>query len=413
MTAPRELRDLRVLHIITRLIVGGAQENTLFTVIGQHRTPGMKVTLLTGYDFGPEGTLDERAFREGIDVQHMAELVRPLDPPTDATAFAKLVAFIRAGRYDVVHTHISKAGILGRLAARAASVPIIVHTHHGLIFGDHARPWENAVYTRLERWCGALCAAHISVSNATRDGAIAAGIGRPEQHSTIYSGFHIEPYLRVRDLLSVADAKRALGLSPEHLVVGKVGRLFTQKGHEYVIEAARTIAAREPRARFVFVGDGILRGEYERRVAEYGLADRFLFTGLIPSERVPAALQAFDVLVHTSHREGLAKVIPQAEAVGKPVVSFALDGSLDAIEDGVSGFLTRPHDAGEVAARVLELLPDEPRRHAMGERGRAFAARNFPVEVMVRRINEVYWKLAAERLPGVLFADTPSRLPLA
>src|SRR5215471_4229107 len=126
--------DLRVLHIITRLIVGGAQENTLLTVIGQQRTPGLKVCLLAGIDDGPEGDLHDKARAEGVDLHLMKELVRPIAPLTDSIALAKLVAFIRRGEYDVVHTHSSKAGILGRIAAHLAGTPIVVHTLHSLVF---------------------------------------------------------------------------------------------------------------------------------------------------------------------------------------------------------------------------------------------------------------------------------------
>ncbi|MSP59302.1 MAG: glycosyltransferase family 1 protein [Myxococcales bacterium] len=390
--------DLRVLHIITRLIVGGAQENTLFTAIGQHNTKGMRVTLLAGIDDGPEGNLHDRAHQAGLDLQLMRELVRPIAPTTDAVAFARLCAFIRRGRYDVVHTHSSKAGILGRIAARAVGTPIIVHTLHSLVFGEHAAPWKNALYVRLKKLCAPMTHKIISVCDATKDGAIAAGIGTLEQHLTIYSGFHIEPFLRVRDALPVAEAKRRLGLAPEHLVVGKVARLFPQKGHDHFLAAARLIAAREPRARFLLVGDGILRADLEAQTRQWGIRDRFVFAGLVAPPDVPAHIQAMDVAVHTSIREGLARVIPQASAVGKPVVAFALDGTPEAISHGVSGFLTTPYDAPEVADRVLEILDDAPRKRAMGEAGRAFAGANFPVEVMVRRVNEVYHQLAAQHL---------------
>jgi glycosyltransferase involved in cell wall biosynthesis len=178
-----------------------------------------------------------------------------------------------------------------------------------------------------------------------------------------------------------------------------VARLFPQKGHDHFLAAARTIAAREPRARFLLVGDGILRAELEATAARWGIRDRFVFAGLVAPEAVPALVQAMDVVVHTSIREGLARVIPQASAVGKPVVGFALDGTPEAIAHGISGFLTRPYDAEEVAARVLEILDDAPRRQAMGEAGRRFAAANFPVEVMVDRINGIYAELVRERLP--------------
>jgi glycosyltransferase involved in cell wall biosynthesis len=390
--------ELKVLHIITRLIVGGAQENTLLTAIGQHRTPGLTVTLLAGIDDGPEGNLHDRAREAGVDLQLMKELVRPIAPYTDAVAFAKLVRFIRRGHYDVVHTHSSKAGILGRMAARAAGTPIVVHTLHSLVFGDHATPLQNALYLRLKKMCAPLTHCFISVCDATKNGAIASGIGRPEQHCTIYSGFHIEPFLRVRETLDVASAKRAVGLEPDHLVVGKVARLFRQKGHNYFLDAAKLIADREPRARFLLVGDGLLRAELEQKARDLGLGGKVVFSGLATPDQVPALMQAMDVVVHTSEREGLARVIPQASAVGKPVVGFALDGTPEAIQDGVSGFLAKPYDAPDVADRVIEILGDEPRRHAMGEAGRTFAAANFPVEVMVARVNDVYQRLARERL---------------
>jgi glycosyltransferase involved in cell wall biosynthesis len=394
-------RDLRVLHVITRLIVGGAQENTLMTVIGQHRTPGIEVTLLAGIDNGPEGNLHDRAHEAGVDLQLTDDLIRPISPRVDPIALGRLVAFLRRGRYDVVHTHSAKAGILGRIAARLVGVPIVVHTVHGLSFGEYNTRWKNAAYIAAERVCTPLTHKIVTVCDAVRDGALAAGLGRKDDYVTIFSGFHIDRFLAVRDQLSVAEAKAKLGLPRDALVVGKVARLFPQKGHDHFMAAAKLIAAREPRARFLLVGDGILRPDLEREAAQAGIRDRFVFTGLVRPDAVPALIQAMDVAVHTSIREGLARVIPQASAVGKPVVTFRMDGSPEALTDGVSGFLTRPYDAPEVAARVLELLPDEPRRRAMGEVGRAFAAANFPVEVMVRRINALYRELAAERLRGV------------
>jgi glycosyltransferase involved in cell wall biosynthesis len=393
------MSELRILHVITRLIVGGAQENTLQTAVGQHRTPGFRVTLLAGIDDGPEGNLHDEARAAGVDLQLMRELVRPIAPLTDAIALAKLTALCRRGRYDIVHTHSSKAGILGRVAARAAGVPIVVHTLHSLVFGEHATPTQNALYILLKRLASPLTHRYISVCDATRRGALAKGIGRPEKHCTVYSGFRIEPFLRVRDELPVAEAKRRAGLAPEHLVVGKVARISQQKGHDYFVDAAHRIAAAEPRARFLLVGDGNQRQAIEGRIDALGLRDRFILVGLVPPEAVPALMQAMDVVVHTSVREGLARVIPQAAAVGKPVVGFALDGTPEAIQEGVSGFCARPYDAADVAARVLEILSDEERRRRMGEAGRAFAASNFPVEVMVARINAIYGDLVRERLP--------------
>jgi glycosyltransferase involved in cell wall biosynthesis len=395
-------RGVRVLHVITRLSIGGAQENTLFSAAGQTRTPGLEVQLLAGIDDGSEGDLHGRARAEGVDLHLMPELVRPIAPRLDVVALGRLTRFMRRGRFHIVHTHSSKAGILGRVAARLAGVPIVVHTLHSLVFGDHASPLQNAIYIGLKRMCAPLTTQYISVCDATRLGALQKGIGHPGQHCTIYSGFFIDPFLRIRDQLEVAEAKRRVGLSPADLVVGKVARLFPQKGHDHFLAAARIIAAQNPRARFLLVGDGILRAELERQLLAWGIRDRFVFAGLVPPDAVPALMQAMDVVVHTSIREGLARVIPQGEAVGKPVVGFALDGTPEAIEHGVSGFLARPYDAADVAAQVLSILDDEPRRRAMGEAGRSFAARNFPVEVMVQRINDVYRSLLSRRLPQLV-----------
>ena len=398
------MRDLRVLHVITRLIVGGAQENTLLTAIGQHKTPGMKVTLVSGIDNGPEGNLHERAYAEGLDFRLMPELVRPIDPLTDIRALAKLVMLMRGGKYDLVHTHSSKAGILGRVAARIAGVPIVVHTLHSLVFGEHATPSQNALYLTLKRLCAPLTTKFISVADATRRGALAARIGKPEQHVVVFSGFAIAPFLSIRDELTTVEAKARFGFAPDDLIVGKVARLFAQKGHDHFLKAARRIAEREPRAKFLLVGDGLLRRDLEDAAAQFGIRDRVHFAGLVAPEEVPAHMQAMDVVVHTSVREGLARVIPQAAAVGKPVVGFAMDGTPEVVLHGKTGFLAAPLADEEIADRVLDLLGDPPLREKMGESGRNLVASQFSVEVMVRRINDVYRDLVRDRLQKVSLA---------
>ncbi|HET7291014.1 MAG TPA: glycosyltransferase family 4 protein [Vicinamibacteria bacterium] len=390
-------RPVRILHVITRLILGGAQENTLLTVIGQQSEPRYRVTLLSGIDEGPEGNLHERARAAGVDLILEPTLVRPIQPLTDLRCLVRLWRFMRRGRYDIVHTHSSKAGILGRVAARLAGVPIVVHTLHSLVFHEYQQAWKNRLYIALKRLCAPLTDALISVNDKTTEGALAAGIGRPEQYLTIFSGMELEPFLAVRDALPVAEAKRRLGIPQDAPVVGKIARLFPLKGHEQFFEAAERIAAAEPRAFFLLVGNGTLREELEQRAQRLGIAPRTVFAGLVPPEQVPACIQAMDVVVHASLREGIARVIPQAGAVGKPVVAFAMDGAPEVIRDGVSGCLVPPRDAAALAERTLALLGDPARRRAMGEAGREFAAEHFRVETMVERIDAVYEKLLVSR----------------
>jgi glycosyltransferase involved in cell wall biosynthesis len=390
-------RPIRVLHVITRLIVGGAQENTLLTVIGQQADARFRVTLLSGIDLGPEGNLHERARAAGVDLVLVPWLVRPIRPLTDLRALAGLWRFMRRGGFDVVHTHSSKAGILGRVAARLAGVPVVVHTLHSLVFHEYQGAWTNSTYVALKRLVAPLTDVLISVNEMTARGALRAGIGRPGQHVTIFSGMELGPFLDVASRLSPQAARRALGLPEDAPVVGKVARLFPLKGHELFLEAAAAIARQEPRARFLVVGGGVLREPLAALADRLGIRERTHFTGLLPPERVPDALQAMDVVVHSSLREGIARVLPQAGAVGKPVVSFALDGAPEVVKEGVSGHLVAARDTQALAERVLALLQDPERRRAMGEAGRAFAAEHFTATRMVEAINRTYLEQLATR----------------
>jgi len=390
------MRPIRVLHVITRLILGGAQENTLLTAIGQHRNPRYRVTLLCGVDDGPEGNLHEQARAAGVELVIMPSLIRPIQPLIDAKAFAELYTFMRRGRYDIVHTHSSKAGILGRIAARMAGIPIVVHTLHSLVFHEYQAAWKNQVYIALKKLCAPMTDALISVNDKTTQGALAAGIGKPEQYLTIHSGMELDPFLDIRDVLPVAEAKKRLGIPPDAPVVGKIARLFPLKGHEQFFEAADRIARAEPRAWFLLVGNGSLRAELEDKARSLGIAERTVFAGLVPSENVPAHIQAMDVVIHASLREGIARVIPQAGAVGKPVVAFDMDGAPEVIRDGKSGYLVPPRDTSLMADRVLELLAAPEKREAFGQVAREFAEAHFRIEKMVERINGVYERLLAK-----------------
>lgn len=389
---------MRVLHVITRLILGGAQENTLLTVLGQQRDPRFKVSLLVGLDEGGEGdTLIDVARAQAVDLRVLPSLVRPIRPFTDLRAFWGLYRSMRRERYDIVHTHSSKAGILARLAARAAGVPIIVHTLHSLVFHEHQSSLTNHLYIVMKRLCAPLTDALISVNRKTLEGALAAGIGRPEQHEVILSGMDLRPFLSIGDRMTVAEAKERLGLPPDAPVVGKIARLFPLKGHDLFLQAAERIARRCPSVRFLLVGGGPLREALEADARRLGLAERTHFVGLVAPEEVPAHIQAMDVVVHTSLREGIARVLPQAGAVGKPVVTFDMDGAPEVVRDAVSGYLTGAGDLDLLADRVVQLLEHPALRAAMGAQGRRVAEQGFGVDQMVSSINALYLRLLRQK----------------
>lgn len=390
-------RKIRVLHVITRMIVGGAQENTLFTAALQTKNPRYEVTLLTGIDDGPEGDLHDTARAQGVNLEIEPLLVRPIRPLTDLRAFLRLRRYMRDGKFDIVHTHSSKAGILGRMAARSAGVPIIVHTLHSLVFHEYEKAWKNTLYIALKKLCAPWTHSFISVNQKTLDGALAQGIGTPEKHIKIFSGMDLAPFLDVAASLSPAEAKAKAGIPETALVVGKVARLFPLKGHDLFMEAAAKVAAERPDVHFLLVGGGILREPLEAQARKLGIFDRVHFSGLVRPEQVPALIQAMDVVVHSSLREGIARVIPQAGAVGKPVVTFEMDGAPEVIQNGVSGYLAPPQDTTAMAKRVVELLGSEAERERMGREGQKFARENYSAELMVDRINAVYERLLARR----------------
>ncbi|HYX78433.1 MAG TPA: glycosyltransferase family 4 protein [Solirubrobacterales bacterium] len=387
-------RTMRVLHVITRMIVGGAQENTLLTVQGLDRMPEYEVTLVSGIERGPEGSLLEQA-RQTVDLALIPELARSVNPATDLRALTKLYRFIRRGRYHVVHTHSSKAGVLGRLAAKLAGTPIIVHTLHSLVFHDYQPRVVNRTWWAIKKACAPLTDHYISVADAISEKAIAEGIAPPERFSTVYSGMELEWFLSFNG--DRASIRRELGIPDQAPVVGKVARLFPLKGHEQLLDAAPRIAAAHPDVRFLLVGDGSLHEQVRARARAAGLEDRFVFAGLIPRERMPAMLAAMDLLVHTSLREGIARALPQALAMGLPCVSVDLDGAREVVVQGRTGYMVPPRDPVALADAVARLLSDEPLRARMGKSGRELVDPAFRAATMVDRIAALYQRLAEEK----------------
>jgi len=386
---------MRVCHIITRLIVGGAQENTLYTVLGLRTLPQYeRVDLVTGPTTGPEGSIEKKAIESGVDLIRVPELIRAIRPMTDLAALRKLKQIVRDGRYDIVHTHSAKGGILGRMAARSVGVPIVIHTIHGPSFFPYQSGAKNYFYKLAERYAGKMTTHFIAVADAMSRQYLAAGIGRPEQYTTIYSGMEIGAFLNQQH---DEKLREALGIKPDELVVGKIARLFELKGHNFLLEAAPDIVRQVPNVKFLLVGDGSLHKHYQQEAQRLGIAERVVFTGLIAPHEVPRYISVMDVVAHLSLREGLPRTLPQALACGKPVVAFDLDGSGEVCHDGKTGFLIKAQDAGALTLSVVRLLRDRELAGRMGAAGRDLVRVNFSVETMVRKIDELYQQLGNER----------------
>lgn len=375
---------MRVCHIITRLIVGGAQENTLASVAGLRRLPGYEcVDLVSGAEAGAEGSLVEEARRAGVEPIWMDSLRRSINPLSDLRAFVGLVRLLRRGRYDIVHTHSGKAGFLGRLAGWVAGVPVIVHTIHGPSFGPFQGAAPNAAFKLAERIAGLVTTRFVSVADAMSRLYLDAGIGCERDYVTIRSGFDVAAFAHAQPDTGLC-AK--LGGGP---IVGQMARLFELKGWETFFDLARAL----PEAKFLLVGDGPWRAKLETWAAEPGLRGRVHFAGLVAPAEVPRWIASMDVLVHLSAREGLPRAVVQALAAGKPVVAHPLDGTPEVVVDGETGFLVELGDGAALTERVRRLLRDLALASSMGRRGQARVLEQFTVEKMVRRLDELYRSL--------------------
>ena len=374
--------------------MGGAQENTLASVVELRRRGRFDADLILGPTYGPEGSLVPAAREQGVEPRLVRTLRRDVNPVLDAVALVSLTRVFRRRRYDLVHTHSSKAGVLGRLAARLARVPLVVHTVHGWGFNDRQRPIVQRSYAALERWCAGFTDALVTVTPRDTEVGLGLGIGKPALYMTIRSGIDIAHF--GKPARSREEVRTRLGLAAHHRVAVSVMRLVPQKAPLDVVEAAGRLLREVPDARVLIVGDGPLRAAVEERCRALEIDDRVVFTGLRPD--VPDLLAASDVLVLSSLWEGLPRVIPQAMAAGLPVVATAVAGNAEAVVDGVTGLLVPPHDPAALGAALAALLANGERARNLGAAGRA-RVDEFSVDRMVDDIEALYARLLAARQP--------------
>ena len=384
---------MRVTHVITRLIVGGAQENTVASVLGLRSRPGVEVNLISGPTTGPEGSLESLVAAVPNLLTVLPQLVRPVRPWKDIFALRGLAGLFRAQQPEVVHTHSGKAGILGRLAAHRAGVPIIVHTIHGPSFGRFQNAPANALFLAAERYAGQFTTHFVTVARAMTQQYLAAGIGRPTQYTRIFSGFPLEPFLSVP---ADPDLRQRLGIGPGDFVLGKIARLFKLKGHDDLFAVAPQLVQRCPQMKFLLVGDGAWRNRFQKMARACGLGRHFIFAGLVPPFEIPRYVGIMDVLVHLSRREGLPRALPQALAAAKPVVAYDCDGAREICLENETGFLVQPGDLALLTERIVQLARDSGTRERLGRRGQQLVKQWFSVERMVDELYALYVKLRAQ-----------------
>lgn len=385
---------MKIVHVITRLILGGAQENTLITckLLAER---GRDVTLITGPALGPEGELFNQTKGQKYETIVIDEMRRAIEPFKDFVSYRKLKKLLRQLQPDIVHTHSAKAGILGRYAgaalkgAWAPDRPAIVHGIHGLAFHPYQSPWLNRLYIAAEKAAARRTNYFVSVADAMTDQSKAAGIGVDKPYVTAYSAIDEEQFLTPIPPKKRAQFRRQYDIPENAVVLVTIARLFMLKGHDYIIESARELAPRFDNVVWLFVGDGNLMDQYQQQVRDLGLADRFRFTGLMPPIDVPLAIQASDILVHCSLREGLARTLPQAMLCGRPAISFDVDGAREVVNEN-TGRLVSPRDVSQLIEACAELIADQSLREKLGQTGLEAVTQKFSPDTMVDTIECVY-----------------------
>ncbi|HUU16832.1 MAG TPA: glycosyltransferase family 4 protein [Sedimentisphaerales bacterium] len=425
---------MKIVHIITRLILGGAQENTLITckLLAQR---GHDVTLITGPAIGPEGELFNQTKGQNYKVIVLQRLRRAINPFNDTVSYFQIKKLLRQLQPDIVHTHSAKAGILGRFAGyrcvryhceactagrgnlyryvlrllrhgvypersrraprndkEAKRRPVIVHAIHGLAFHPYQSQWLNKFYIAIEKSAAKRTDLFISVADAMTAQATAVGIGKPEQYVTAYSAIEEDDFLEPISEERKRDFRLKYGIGEGSIVLVTIARLFMLKGHEYIIESAKQLSERFENCIWLFVGDGNLSDHFKQQVRELGLAEKVKFTGLLPPSQIPLAIQSSDILVHCSLREGLARTLPQAMLCGRPAVSFDVDGAREVVNEN-TGRLIEPKNVEQLTKACAELVKDEDLRKKLGENGRESVKEKFAPETMVDTIEAVYEKL--------------------
>jgi glycosyltransferase involved in cell wall biosynthesis len=383
---------MKIVHIITRLILGGAQENTLITC-KELAQRGHDVTLITGPAIGPEGELFEQTKNQKYKTIVVDEMIRAICPWSDTISYFKIKKHLQELQPDIVHTHSAKAGILGRVAAYELKTKNpklkIVHTIHGLAFHPYQNELINKFYIAIEKMAVKRTDFFISVADAMTRQALAAGIGRPEQYATAYSAIEEDDFLTPLPQQQLTDFLQKYFVPKDAVVLVTVARLFKLKGHEYIIESAKQLSQRFPNAVWLFVGNGNLAEHFRIWVRHLGLSQKIKFTGLLPPSQIPLAIQASDILVHCSLREGLARTLPQAMLCGKPVVSFDVDGAKEVVNES-TGRLIEPKNIEQLTESCAELIENKQLRERLGKNGRESVKEKFSPKVMVDQIERVY-----------------------
>ena len=377
----------KVIHIITMLEMGGAQSNTLFTVEHLDRDK-FEVGLISG----PGGILDDSARKiKNLKLEFVSNLVRPISPFKDFLCLLNLIKILKREKPDIVHTHSSKAGILGRLAARAAQVPLIIHSIHGFGFNPYQKFFVRWLFIFLEKFIAKFTHVLIAVSQENIEQGLRlriGGGGQREQYVLIRSGVDIESIRSQAQAADLPALRKSFNISANAPVVLSAGPFKLQKDPVSFIEMAGRVLQEVPNAVFLWSGDGELRPQVEAKIRSLKIENSLRLLGW--RQDIPTLLALCDVFVLTSLWEGLPRAAVEALILGKPVAAFAVDGIPEVVREGENGFLLKSGDLEGLSQKIALLLKDAALRKRLGESALKTINNSFDIHSMVKSQEKVY-----------------------
>jgi len=388
-------RKIRVAHIISRMVTGGAEEDLLFTIQGLDKNR-YNIDLIVGEECNKD--IFNIGQESGFDVIQINGLKGKLNFFYDPIILIKLVILLKRNHYDIVNTHTTKTGILGRLAARIAGVPIIICRLQGTAIQTFSSEILNWALMFFEKSTGRFTDAYISVSEILSKNYKEKGIGIKTKYYTVYSGMNLDKFSNIRENIKQEEIMRELEITSDNFIIGTVGRLEAAKGHKFAIEAFKKVQEERGDSflKLVIIGEGEEKENLIKYVRKLGLEDKVIFTGY--REDIEKLMAIMDIFVLSSLREGLPRVLVQAAAVGVPSVAFNVDGVPEIIKDGYNGFLVKPRDVNQLADRVIKYIDNRALIKLHGENGRDFVNGKWSIENMVNKVDEIYQILIKEKI---------------
>ena len=329
------------------------------------------------------------AEKKGVRVFTISSLVRRLSLRNDLLAFVSIYRLIKRIKPHIVHTHTSKAGVLGRFAAYLAGVPIIIHTPHGHVFHSYYGYIVTKMIVFVERILSLMTDKITALTERERDEHLECGIASTNKYIIIHSGVTLQQIMNTN--IDIEKGKKKLGIPQNSNVIGAVGRLVPVKGHKYLVSAAKKITKEFDNAVFVFVGDGYLESKLERQAESLGIRDNIIFAGW--RSDVIDVLDLFDILVLPSLNEGMGKVLIEGMALGKPIVASSVGGIIDLVKNGDNGILVPPRDSDGLSDAILNLIRNKKLAQELGKNGKAKVYPEYDTTVMIRQIEDLYESL--------------------